>query len=656
MLTKRIAILCFVICTFYFCITGCTREKPFESRPTGPPSVEFSPGESPGKKVPGKLISKTDTYSSMEGSFIVSPDNTHTGYIAKDKNGEYAVIDGKKQGYYYEILGKHIWFSPDGKHTAYVARKGNNKVVVVDGKEGKEYVDIGRNLVIFSPDSKRIAYSAKTEGGFWTLVVDGKEEGKYPVLIGRYFFSPDSKRVVYFAMKSQCSIPVIDGKKGNKYVNINIWAVFSPDSKKVAFVGLNLDSLGRYTSVFVDEKPVKKHHKPYHFDEKSILQWKPFLKRMKEHKTPPVKRIWKFLDPKSKKIINAWKPGQSLDEKSKSRIINGMNNIVNSKDFYVQQVFANVKLPKHVKMMSIWMSWKFPSQSKFGKIKKGMFQRRLINAIFSKELVDAPFFINENSLVFDSDNQKVYYVVKDGSKYYVAVDDVPMKRYDKIAENLIFNPVSKGLAYVAGEGKKEFVVFDGKEGKKYDSVGTYPDFSLDGKRMAYAVQEGETQFVVIDGKEGKKYDRILKEISILGLDAKRLVYVGEDSGKMFSITAKIGQNTARFSKNAVVFSPDGKRTAYVAKKGDRQFAVIDGKEQKKYDNIITLPVFSSDGKHFAYVVRNVGKQFVVADGKEMNKYHGIITREGGKITFDSPNSFRYYVIENDLVYLVEEKL
>jgi hypothetical protein len=65
-------------------------------------------------------------------------------------------------------------------------------------------------------------------------------------------------------------------------------------------------------------------------------------------------------------------------------------------------------------------------------------------------------------------------------------------------------------------------------------------------------------------------------------------------------------------------SPDSQRVAYVAQLGDKQFVVVDGKEGKQYDNIITMG--------------------------------------GGRIVFDSADSFHYLARKGADVYLLEERI
>lgn len=91
--------------------------------------------------------------------------------------------------------------------------------------------------------------------------------------------------------------------------------------------------------------------------------------------------------------------------------------------------------------------------------------------------------------------------------------------------------------------------------------------------------------------------------------------------------------------------------------GDKRFVVVDGEEGKHYGNIKRgSTIFSPNSKYVAYVAEEGTKQFVVVDGEEGKHYDDIITTGGGRIIFDSPDSFHYLSLKDNSVYLVEEKI
>ena len=129
----------------------------------------------------------------------------------------------------------------------------------------------------------------------------------------------------------------------------------------------------------------------------------------------------------------------------------------------------------------------------------------------------------------------------------------------------------------------------------------------------------------------------------------------------------------------ITLSPDFTRMAYRGRSGDEEFSGIreyvreGGKKGKKYDQILDqrqkisdiyeYVVFSPDSRHIAYTVLEDNNQiFVVADGNEGKKYdyplkdYGIHNFSLGKITFDTADSFHYFILKHDGVYLVEERI
>ncbi len=102
-------------------------------------------------------------------------------------------------------------------------------------------------------------------------------------------------------------------------------------------------------------------------------------------------------------------------------------------------------------------------------------------------------------------------------------------------------------------------------------------------------------------------------------------------------------------------SPDSKRVAYVAEGGDKRFVVVDGEEGKQYDGISNL-IFSPDSKRVAYVAKAYDKDFMVVDGEEGKQCDVIVSVGGGKIIFDSFDSFHYLAMKGRGVYLIEGRI
>ncbi len=77
------------------------------------------------------------------------------------------------------------------------------------------------------------------------------------------------------------------------------------------------------------------------FSRSDILDWQGFLGSLK---TPgagtPEERIYNFLDASSQSIITAWNPGEVLSSDNQTRLIEGLNDIIKSDDFYDPAVFT----------------------------------------------------------------------------------------------------------------------------------------------------------------------------------------------------------------------------------------------------------------------------------------------------------------------------
>ena len=66
---------------------------------------------------------------------------------------------------------------------------------------------------------------------------------------------------------------------------------------------------------------------------------------------------------------------------------------------------------------------------------------------------------------------------------------------------------------------------------------------------------------------------------------------------------------------------------------------------------------SPDSRRVAYGAGVGNKWFVVVDGKEEKQYDKIFIAGGGKVIFDSPDSFHYLALkEGSKIYLVEERI
>ncbi|MCD4782301.1 MAG: tetratricopeptide repeat protein [Candidatus Eremiobacteraeota bacterium] len=77
-----------------------------------------------------------------------------------------------------------------------------------------------------------------------------------------------------------------------------------------------------------------------------ILDWRAVLTGLKTHGTPDKQRVWEFLDEKTQKDIEKWNPTEDLSVSFKKSIVNGLNKIIERKDFYDKKAFADIKIGK----------------------------------------------------------------------------------------------------------------------------------------------------------------------------------------------------------------------------------------------------------------------------------------------------------------------
>jgi hypothetical protein len=155
-------------------------------------------GSIPGRVVSERRIAQIDS-GFIEGSLTVSRDIRRIAYLAQDDDGQFTVIDGKKEKHYDATAS--LVFSPDSHRVAYFAQTGDKWFAIVDGVEGKHYDAAGG--LVFSPDSQRLAYFAQA-GDDWFVIVGGIE-GKH--------YSGLSQGSIAFDSASSLHYLALDGSK-----------------------------------------------------------------------------------------------------------------------------------------------------------------------------------------------------------------------------------------------------------------------------------------------------------------------------------------------------------------------------------------------------------------------------------------------------------
>ena len=188
--------------------------------------------------------------------------------------------------------------------------------------------------------------------------------------------------------------------------------------------------------------------------------------------------------------------------------------------------------------------------------------------------------------VFCPDGGKLAYRARQGSRWFVVVDDRRGPEFDRVGSP-VFSPDGRQLAYWARQGKKEFIVLDDRKGPTFDGAG-FPVFSPDGGQVAYRAREGNRWFVLRGAEKGPAFDDIG-------------YYTAPDTGR--------GSDIAD-----VVFSPDGRQLAYAARRGAQWFIVRDGQPGPAFDHV-GLPVFGPDGR-LAHRARQNDREFILLAGQK----------------------------------------
>jgi len=111
-----------------------------------------------------------------------------------------------------------------------------------------------------------------------------------------------------------------------------------------------------------------------------IINWQGLIKSLKEHNSIPRKRVWDYLPQESKDIINSSKEGEDIDDGSKSKIVEGLNKVLESDDLYNPDEMKNlIKSKRGMKLVE-------KGVNKLKKSEKMELNRILIEAIFKDEI------------------------------------------------------------------------------------------------------------------------------------------------------------------------------------------------------------------------------------------------------------------------------
>ncbi len=147
----------------------------------------------------------------FDGTLAISPNGKRWGFVATQKQGEVAIIDGRGSSAYKSVDLPE--FSPDSTHVSFLAMKGESPVLVFDGQESRQYAMIG--LPEYSPDSRMIAYYAEI-GGKQFMLVNGRRQMESDEVF-RPYISDDGHTVAYNAVLDDRDYVVINGQKQTEH-------------------------------------------------------------------------------------------------------------------------------------------------------------------------------------------------------------------------------------------------------------------------------------------------------------------------------------------------------------------------------------------------------------------------------------------------------
>ena len=142
----------------------------------------------------------------------------------------------------------------------------------------------------------------------------------------------------------------------------------------------------------------------YHLEQENITNWPDFIENIQKHDSPVKLKIWKMLNDEVRELIEKWNSSNPFPEKSRMKLINSLNKIIDSKEFYDHDLFKNVDLPDVVKVIIKKLEdqvagddRKIPPDYitrnlpvKLSENKMRMFNRMVMRAIFHREIAKLP--------------------------------------------------------------------------------------------------------------------------------------------------------------------------------------------------------------------------------------------------------------------------
>jgi len=581
-----------------------------------------------------------------------SEDGKSLSYRAKKDGDEkcFVVLNGKELRTEEGIVS--FCFTSDGKHFGYIATQGDQTFAVVDGKEEPRFKNIvdpyrltaeARNVILFSPRGERHAYVGTAADNKVVVVVDGKPSSAYDELHPGFEFYGGGEHFAYVAKSQGKDFVVIDGQSGPQFVSVTAlsrggsrFGLFglSPNGKRMYYLGNNGEPGGESarTSVILDGKLLKDAQlevkSPYFSPDSSrfifaIRRDTKWVVCLDEVEQPPIDAI-----------MDAPIPNDTIKFSPDSK-----------RYAYVAQVDG-----KQV----VFVDGK-PSQS---------YRNIVQGPIFSADGTSVAFVAKVDDSRYGFEAQIVVRDGKEGPPLYEV-------------RSLTFAPVGNRLAYFAAttNGMGGFVDND-HAGEGFNSFSQndpfkVPFFSPDGQRLSYVKAIDQYSFAVVtDGKESPAINAQLESGPFWSDDSKRFAYLAQnEKSKLLFVDGKEYKQSnyevvkayfAPKSGKLIVLTrdklPDGPVKGYIV--------FFEGQHGPMLENLVPddansfTPVFSADGNHVAYAGKKIDGYVVVRDDKEgpvVNDLLGplfdnVITR---KLSFARDGSVEYLAVKDEKLYRID---
>lgn len=153
-----------------------------------------------------------DHIAIMASSLRWSPRGHRLVYVARDADGERAVIDGVPQPVFSEV--RALRFGDKDARVAYVARDGDGERVVVDGRAGPRTKHVTE--LALAEEGATVAWIAERDAGA-DLVVDGAVIASSPRTFAGLRVSASGARVACLRVNRETVDAVIDGRTAGTY-------------------------------------------------------------------------------------------------------------------------------------------------------------------------------------------------------------------------------------------------------------------------------------------------------------------------------------------------------------------------------------------------------------------------------------------------------